>query len=152
MKGYCLCGDVSFLLTGDLPAIYQCHCSLCRRVSGSSSNSAIIVPFEQFKWLSGAINNDSGQQGIRSFSTKTGFKSDFCLHCGSPVPNLSADSRHYWVPAGLLEGPMKTQVKAHVYTNSRAEWDTAFIKDDVEKFAEMPSEQEWLALNNTNKG
>ncbi|WP_458358993.1 GFA family protein, partial [Vibrio parahaemolyticus] len=29
MKGNCLCGEVSFELSGELPPIYQCHCSLC---------------------------------------------------------------------------------------------------------------------------
>ncbi|MGL1066984.1 GFA family protein, partial [Vibrio vulnificus] len=30
LKGNCLCGEVSFELSGELPPIYQCHCSLCR--------------------------------------------------------------------------------------------------------------------------
>ncbi|WP_373272041.1 GFA family protein, partial [Vibrio parahaemolyticus] len=62
LKGNCLCGEVSFELSGELPPIYQCHCSLCRKVSGSSSNSALIVEASNFKWR-------SGEHQIRLFST-----------------------------------------------------------------------------------
>nr|WP_087025114.1 GFA family protein [Thaumasiovibrio subtropicus] len=126
-----MCGAVTFQLTGDLPSIYQCHCSLCRKVSGSSSNSALIVARSHFQWR-------SGENQIKSFATPSGFKSEFCCHCGSPVPNLSADGQSYWVPAGLMSEPISTQVSAHVYVDSRANWDTGFLSDDVDKFAQMP--------------
>ena len=78
----------------------QCHCSLCRKVSGSSSNSALIVEASNFKWR-------SGEHQIRSFSTNSGFKSEFCCQYGSPVPNISSSGDSYWVPAGLLSEPVE---------------------------------------------
>lgn len=137
MKGNCLCGEVSFQLPGVLPPIYQCHCSLCRRVSGSSSNSALIIEANNFKWL-------SGESSISRYASTSGFKSEFCQCCGSPVPNISADKDTYWVPAGLLSENIKTTIKAHVYVDSRANWDEAFICDSVSKFTTMPSESDWL--------
>ena len=139
MKGSCLCGKVSFELSGDLPPIYQCHCSLCRKVSGSASNSALVVSVDDFTWI-------SGQHHIRSFSTSSGFKSEFCQSCGSPAPNVSSDGQSYWVPAGLLSESVQTEVLAHVYVNSRASWDTGFTTDRVAKFETMPSEKEWLEI------
>ena len=79
MKGECLCGSVSFEIEGDLPNLYQCHCSLCRKATGSSANAATLVNEEHFRWL-------SGQSEIRSFQKPTGYRSDFCSVCGSPVP------------------------------------------------------------------
>ncbi|MEZ8349440.1 GFA family protein [Vibrio splendidus] len=140
MKGNCLCGEVSFELSGTLPPIYQCHCSLCRKVSGSSSNSALIVKSDSFKWL-------SGTNSIGRYASSSGFKSEFCQCCGSPVPNISASKDTYWVPAGLMSEDLETTIKAHVYVNSRANWDKAFISDNVEEFATMPSESEWLKLS-----
>ncbi|WP_394246407.1 GFA family protein [Vibrio profundi] len=133
LKGNCLCGAVSFELSGVIPPIYQCHCSLCRRVSGSSSNSALIIEIDRFKWL-------SGENSISRYISSSGFKSEFCQCCGSPVPNLSASKDKYWVPAGLMSDHIETTIKAHVYVNSRASWDQAFIDDGVEKFATMPSQ------------
>ncbi len=30
LRGQCLCGQVVFEVTGEIPPLYQCHCSLCR--------------------------------------------------------------------------------------------------------------------------
>ncbi len=134
MKGSCLCGAVSFEISGDVATIYQCHCSLCRKVSGSSSNSALIVAADQFEWI-------SGQNSINKYTTETGFKSEFCKGCGSPVPNKSSGGDTYWVPAGLLGESTQTSISAHVYVDSRADWDTAFLSDDVAKYPTMPGDK-----------
>lgn len=139
MKGSCLCGTVKFKLSGELPLIYQCHCSLCRKVSGSSSNSAIVVQSSNFHW-------SSGKSQIKAFETQSGFKSEFCRYCGSPVPNISSDGQSYWVPAGLLSAPIQTQIAAHVYVGSHANWDTGFLLDDIPKYDQMPSDEEWSKL------
>ncbi|WP_047047135.1 GFA family protein [Vibrio mexicanus] len=140
MKGSCLCGAVSFELSGELPPIYQCHCSLCRKVSGSSSNSALVIQAAKFRWL-------SAKQDTQSYTTDSGFKSEFCRLCGSPVPNLTANGQSYWVPAGLLSDPIDTQVAAHVYVDSHADWDVAFLNDGLSKYAEMPTKEQWLQLS-----
>lgn len=139
LKGSCLCGEVSFELSGELPPIYQCHCSLCRKVSGSSSNSALIVKSSSFKWR-------SGEHQIRSFSMSSGFKSEFCCRCGSPVPNIASDGESYWVPAGLLSEPVDTKVAAHVYVGSHASWDVGFTNDGIPQFDTMPTEDDWLDI------
>ena len=50
MKGSCLCGGIEFEVTGLSGNIYQCHCTLCRKQGGSSSNTETVVPL----WLIGA--------------------------------------------------------------------------------------------------
>lgn len=139
MKGNCLCGEITFELSGDLASIYHCHCSLCRKVSGSSSNSALIIPKQQFTWT-------AGTDLIHSFVTNTGFRSDFCRNCGSPVPNEFSNGQSYWIPAGLLSEDIDSEVVAHFFVESRANWDTAFLSDPLPKFKAMPSETEWKAL------
>jgi len=116
MIGKCLCGEVQFEIAGEIPNLYQCHCSLCRKVTGSSANAATFVDQENYKWL-------SGQDNIRSYIKETGFRSDFCNTCGSPVPNKLRDTAKYWIPAGLLEEVEGLEVVEHIYTNSKAQWD-----------------------------
>ena len=96
MNGKCLCGTVEFELSGDIPNLYQCHCSLCRKVTGSSANAAFRIAFDQFAWI-------KGSEKISEFVSQGGFKSHFCTTCGSPLPNLTANDSAYWVPVGLLE-------------------------------------------------
>jgi len=116
MKGECLCGGVKFRIEGNIPNLYQCHCSLCRKVTGSSANAATFVKQENFRWL-------SGQDKISSFQKPTGYRSDFCSVCGSPVPNQLRGMELLWVPAGLLEESFKAAVNVHLHMNSAASWE-----------------------------
>lgn len=48
MRAKCLCNAVEFEVSGPLPVLYQCHCALCLKQSGSTSNTATIVSLENF--------------------------------------------------------------------------------------------------------
>lgn len=129
MIGKCLCGAVQFELSGTVPNLYQCHCSLCRKVTGSSANAAFRIAAAQFEWRC-----DIGL--IHQFESDSGFKSHFCSRCGSPVPNLTRADQEYWVPVGLLEEDQELSLVAHLFLGSRAGWD--LVADAGEHFAEMP--------------
>jgi len=116
MKGECLCGEVKFEIEGNLPSLYQCHCSLCRKATGSSANAATFVSQECFRWL-------TGQEAISSFQKPTGYRSDFCSTCGSPVPNQLRGMDLIWVPAGLLEESFDAAVNVHLHLGSAASWE-----------------------------
>ena len=116
MIGTCLCGSVEFELSGELPKLYQCHCSLCRKQGGSASNTATIVSADKLSWK-------SGRELISSWVKDTGFRSDFCSRCGSPVPNPLRDTPYYWIPAGLLEDTERLEITAHFFVGSKASWD-----------------------------
>lgn len=115
MKGECLCGEVVFEIEGELPNLYQCHCSLCRKATGSNANAATFVEGKSFRWI-------SGQSNICSFQKPTGYRSDFCSGCGSPVPNRLRDTDLIWVPAGLLDEMAVAQVAVHLHFSSSALW------------------------------
>lgn len=116
MKGACLCGAVNFDINGELPNLYQCHCSLCRKVTGAAANAATFVRQADFRWL-------SGQDRITSFQKPTGYRSDFCSTCGSPVPNPLGNSGLVWIPAGLLDGEFTSEIAVHLHLDSSAAWE-----------------------------
>lgn len=117
MRAKCLCGQVEFEIVGPTPKLYQCHCSLCRKQGGSASNTATVVPAENFRWL-------TGQEHISSWVKESGFRSDFCSRCGSPVPNPLRNTPYFWVPAGLLDDDGRLEIGAHLFVGSKASWDT----------------------------
>ncbi len=118
MRGHCLCTQVQFEVAGTDFKLYQCHCSLCRRQSGSSANAATIAAGRNFRWL-------QGENLISSWMKPSGFRADFCSVCGSPVPNPLRNLPWIWVPAGLLENSEKLQIIAHLHMASRAPWDSS---------------------------
>ena len=140
MLGKCLCGDVQFFseIRTDPFKIYQCHCSLCKKQSGSSSNSATIIEATHFKW----IKHDT----IKKWQKNTGFSSHFCTNCGCPVPNSFAD-KYYWIPVGLLEfdmGLIDTKVVANFCLSSKSSWHS--INTESNNFDTLPEFKDILQL------
>ncbi len=142
MRGKCLCGSVEFEVTGTMPGLYQCHCTLCRKQGGSSSNTAAIVGAENFHWL-------SGQENISSWVKDTGFRSDFCSKCGSPVPNPLRSTPYYWVPVGLFDGEQKLEIAAHVFVGSKASWEV--ISQQGVRYESIPNLSRFIALLHADK-
>lgn len=136
MRGCCLCGKVRFEIEGDRFKLYQCHCSLCRRQSGSLSNAATIVPEESFRWL-------GGRELISSWKKESGFRSDFCSVCGSPVSNPLRNYPYLWVPAGLLEGD-GLEIVAHLCVASKASWNILPLQGKC--YGALPDFSELLTL------
>lgn len=117
--------------------VYQCHCSQCRRQGGSASNTATLVAVEYFRWL-------RGEGGIASWRDESGFRSDFCSRCGSPVPNPLRDQPYVWVPMGLCDGAGTVEIVAHLFVDSRAGWDEPAASG--QRYATMPPLPELLTL------
>lgn len=141
MHGKCLCGEVAFAVCGTLPNLYQCHCSLCRKATGAGANAALIVPGENFQWL-------CGQEHIASYVTDSGYRSDFCSKCGSPLPNPLGGRTEYWIPAGLLDDDASLQIAAHVHVGSKASWDA--IAPGAVRYQETPGLESLLKVLRKN--
>ncbi|WP_448567100.1 GFA family protein [Thalassotalea ganghwensis] len=141
MKGSCLCGEIRFEITEPISALYQCHCTLCQKQSGTTSNTATIVTETGFIWL-------SEEHAISHWQKTSGFTAHFCQHCGCPVPNQLRGLPYFWVPMGLIDNPIDISIKLHLCCNSKAPWD-ALSKDVGRQYAEMPAtlEQFIEALN-----
>lgn len=143
MKGQCLCGAVEFEVHDAPDKIYQCHCSLCRKQSGTASNAAYIVREDQLHWCARNVP-------VSSYIKPTGFRSDFCSRCGSPVPNPIGNTSYVWVPVGLLESPGNLEIVVHLFVGSKASWEpmpsTGVLHDS------MPSLEEVLAQLHSRAG
>ncbi len=59
---------------------------------------------------------------ISRFAKTSGYRSDFCSSCGSPVPNKVNEGKHYWVPVGLVDDAEGMEVVAHLFVGSKAHW------------------------------
>jgi hypothetical protein len=137
MQGSCLCGAVEFRVEGMFPKACRCHCSLCRKQGGASSSLAIIAEERNFSWI-------NGREQILSYVRPSGFRSDFCARCGSPVPNPLRATAYYWVPAGSLDDLETVEIGAHLFTGSKASWET--IPSDAPHFKTVPKPSQLIEL------
>lgn len=117
MKGACLCEAVTFEIAVTPERFYRCHCSLCRKQSGTGYNLATLVNEADFSWL-------SGESQIASWRKPTGYRNDFCASCGSTVPNRLLDMPYIWLPVGLLNESADMQCTGDYCTDDAMPWDT----------------------------
>ena len=78
LQGKCLCEGVRIEIDAPLGPVIACHCSLCRRSTGSAFNPNASVPAERFRIT-------SGQELVHEFSRVPGTYRAFCSRCGSPL-------------------------------------------------------------------
>lgn len=117
LSGECNCGAVAFAVDAEVAGVYVCHCSICRRSTGSNGIAVVVVDNAAFRWL-------RGEDRIASWSKPGGdWQTWFCETCGSRVPGVNDESRMF-VPAGLIsEGGDALKVIHHIWVNSKAPWD-----------------------------
>ncbi len=113
--GSCLCGARAYEIDGDIDGVWVCHCSLCRKATGSNGISILIVPKGQFRWVKGA------DQGT-TFALRPTFTITRCKTCGTPLP-AETDDENVYVTAGTLDTPLGRGVRTHIFCASRADWD-----------------------------
>ena len=116
-RGECNCGAVQFEIAGDVAGVYVCHCSICRRSTGSNGIAVVVVPNDQLRWV-------RGQEHIATWrKPDADWQTWFCGICGSRVPGAN-DPATMFVPAGAItQGGDALQVIHHIWVGSKAVWD-----------------------------
>ncbi len=128
LNGSCLCKGVSFTLKGEYTKIDKCHCSLCRKASGSGHCACLLTLAENLTWI-------DGEELIRTYEYSDIYTPSFCQRCGSPVP-LIGKSGYCFVPVGSLNEDPDVDIWKHLFVASKASWD--IIGDDAPQFDERP--------------
>ena len=113
--GSCLCGARRYEIEGEIDGVWMCHCSLCRKASGSVGNAILILPRERFRWL-------SGEEHGATYALRPSYTITRCKTCGSPLP-AEEDDKNVYITAGTLDEPLGAGVRTHLFCASRADWD-----------------------------
>ena len=120
VRGSCLCGAVAYEARLPLAKFVNCHCSRCRKATGSACSANAYVLPGAFRWTRGAeVVKRFDLPQARSFATS------FCSRCGSPVPHATRSRREIIIPAGSLDNDPGVKPSAHLHWGSRAEWATS---------------------------
>ena len=123
LTGTCLCGSVAYEITGNLGIFQYCHCSRCRKFTGSAFAANMLVAPDNFRWLKGADHvRRHEHESARHFATS------FCSRCGSSLPWLAKSGRSVVVPAGTLDDDPELRPFQNVFKASQASW---FVDPDT---------------------
>ncbi|WP_227287644.1 GFA family protein [Boseongicola sp. H5] len=131
-SGRCLCGDVEFEISGRFESFFLCHCSRCRKGTGSAHAANLFTSTAEITWV-------KGKDRVTSFQVpNTRHSRSFCSRCGSALPRVQMNGNLIVVPAGCLDSSVDIRPNAHICYSSRADWDERL--DQVEKLDGLPGQ------------
>ena len=131
ISGSCLCGTVKFAVKPPFSAFRYCHCSRCRKASGSAHAANLFVPRAQFEWR-------AGEDVVKRYDLPQAqrFSVWFCRECGSRVPHNVKTRDDVLIPAGLLDGDPQMRPENNIFWASKAHW---YVEPhEIERFSEYP--------------
>ena len=106
LSGECLCGQVQISVRGEPLRVGICHCTDCRKESGSAFTFYGIWPADQFQRV-GETNEFKGRH--------------FCSGCGSRL--FSVDEREAEIkPGSLSEAPTPLVPSYELWVKRREPW------------------------------
>ncbi len=120
IRGGCLCGGVRFELRRAVGPFELCHCTRCRKASGTAFAARIGVDTADYRLLQGAdlVATFEAPVALRP----PGYRAAFCRRCGSPVPAPPPGAAWFEIPAGLLDDDPGLRPDRHIYVEHAAAW------------------------------
>lgn len=120
VTGRCLCGAVSYELTGDVIATAVCHCDHCQRQSGGAFSVNLVAHESQLS-VTGVLSTygDTGDDGVDTVYVRR----HFCGACGSPiVSDLVETGGIIAVKAGTLDEKSGIRPTVEAWCESKQPW------------------------------
>lgn len=124
IRGACLCGEVSFELTGKLKAPTICHCGMCRRWHGSpgtytssAKKDVRLTGGDKLRWYRSSPSSERG----------------FCGTCGSSLFWRQVDGEDLDIAMGSLNPPTGLRADRHIWVNHRGDYQD--IGSDLPQYA-----------------
>jgi hypothetical protein len=128
-EGGCLCGAVRYRVAGDPKIAGVCHCTFCKRRTGSAFGLSAYFDEAAVQITSGVLKTYE----YRSDESNRWAKMEFCPTCGSTVtwtgevlPGVRG------IAVGTFDDPNWVKPKVHGWTRSALHW--MVFPPDVEIF------------------
>lgn len=130
LSGSCLCGSARYTASGQSRRFYHCHCSRCRKASGTGHASNLF--------LEGTLTWESGEEHVRTYKLPEAerFSNTFCRNCGARLPRLIEQFNLVFIPAGSLDEEPDITPQARIFKGSRAQW--SCDSGDLPEFDQYP--------------
>jgi hypothetical protein len=128
LTGRCACEAVSFTVADDFKYAANCHCSVCRRATGSA--------FKPFGGIEvGALRLTRGRSNLMRVGGETDHDVR-CATCGSYLYSVVRQGAYVHVSYGSLSEAPTLAPTEHIHVASKAAWYT--ICDGLPQHAAFP--------------
>ena len=132
LRGRCLCGAVEYRVADEFAYAAYCHCSNCRRTTGSA--------FKPFAGIERAkLSVSGGHDNLLTYGDDGGFDAH-CRTCGSLLYSVVREGAFVHVAMGSLVDEPSIRPTKHIFVGSKAPWFT--ITDDLPQYQEHATRKE----------
>lgn len=130
-KGSCLCGSVTYEYTGEPQVTLHCHCSDCRKTSGTGHSTLSVITEDGFTTKGNLTFYD------RAADSGNRISRGFCGNCGSMIYSKSSGKPGaLFLRVSTLDEPDTIEPAMTIYASRALPWDPAAA--DIGAFPEMP--------------
>ena len=127
LAGGCLCGAVRYAVADAFLYAANCHCSACRRATGSAFKPFAGIEREKLALV-------EGEQDRLIFGGDDNAHDVHCGKCGSLLYSVVREGRFVHVAMGTLVDAPAIRPTEHIFVGSKAPWFT--ITDDLPQYRE----------------
>ena len=132
VNGSCLCGAVRYKVVGEVVRFSHCHCSRCRKATGTGhATNLLLTPVTGITW-------SQGESNLSRFKVPEAerFYNCFCKTCGSPMPRTVPEIDAVLIPAGSLDSEPAVSPQHHIFWDSRVNW--SCTEQNLDVYAKYP--------------
>jgi hypothetical protein len=125
LAGKCLCGAVHYMVADEFKYAANCHCSDCRRATGSAFKPFAGIESEKLRLT-------SGKEHVSIFGDEKASHDVHCRACGSFLYSVVNGGTFVHVTLGTLMDAPAIRPKAHIFVGDKAPWFE--ITDDLPQY------------------
>ena len=116
-EGSCLCGNVSYEVSGPLREVINCHCWKCRKHHGHVSAHTSCLREELI------IHNEEKMTWYESIEDESkGVLRGFCSNCGSSLFWKPEEGRFIYISAGTLDSPSGVGTGGNIWLSQKGDY------------------------------
>lgn len=131
-KGRCLCGAVTYAISGEPGAMGHCHCRMCQKNHGTAFATYVQVRHADFTVL-------TGQSELTIYRSSANIVRTFCRVCGSNIQFIREGQSYFGLAAGTLDSDPGTRPSYQIWTSCKAPWWT--LQTDLVSHETEPDER-----------
>jgi hypothetical protein len=129
LNGSCLCGAVGYAVEDSFEYAMNCHCSQCRRATGSAFKAFAGIERNRLRITHGGGN-------IMTYGNPAAEHDLHCATCGSLLYSIVRDGAYAHVTMGTLVSTPAIRPSMHIFVGSKAAWHD--ITDDLPQYETLP--------------
>ena len=126
LNGSCFCRAVQYSVPDAFLYAMNCHCSNCRRTTGSAFKPFAGIEREK-------LSLTAGRDGLLIYGDDKAHDAH-CRKCGSLLYSVVRDGAYVHVAMGTLVDAPSIRPSRHIFVGSKAPWFT--ITDDLPQYEE----------------